>query len=115
MTIPVKLESVMNLREFWAKKAKRAAQHRWLAATHLQSASGCRLPDILPAVVSIKRLAPRFLDSDNTVAACKAIRDGVADWLGVDDADERVMWVYTQLKSKAYGCLIMVAPVEVDR
>ncbi len=115
VTIPVKLVSILNEREHWAKKAKRAAQHRWLAATHLQSASGCRLPDILPVVVAITRLAPRCLDGDNCLAACKAIRDGIADWLGVDDADARVTWRYFQMRSKAYGCRITVAPVEAKR
>jgi hypothetical protein len=40
------------------------------------------------------------LDSDNFVAACKPLRDGIAKTLGINDADKRVQWQYGQIYSK---------------
>ena len=51
----------------------------------------------LPCTVLLVRVAPsNGLDSDNLQGALKACRDGVAEWLGVDDRDPRVAWRYDQ-------------------
>jgi len=50
----------------------------------------------LPCTVLMTRIAPRKLDDDNLRGAFKAVRDQVAAWLGVDDADPRVTWAYAQ-------------------
>lgn len=42
---------------------------------------------------------PRFLDDDNLTASLKPVRDELADWLGVDDADPRVRWECGQVES----------------
>jgi hypothetical protein len=34
------------------------------------------------------------LDGDNLQSGFKAVRDGVADWLGVDDGSSLVDWQY---------------------
>jgi hypothetical protein len=39
-----------------------------------------------------------MLDDDNLRGATKSCRDGVADWLGINDNDERVVWLYQQRK-----------------
>ena len=52
----------------------------------------------LPCVVTLTRIAPRALDCDNNQISMKAVRDGVADRLGVDDRDPRVTWRYGQEK-----------------
>jgi hypothetical protein len=36
------------------------------------------------------------MDDDNLAAGFKAIRDGVSDWLDVDDGDGRLTWKYSQ-------------------
>jgi hypothetical protein len=36
------------------------------------------------------------LDGDNLQSGFKAVRDGVADWLGVDDGNSLVDWQYAQ-------------------
>ena len=104
VTIPLRLPSVANLREHWAKKAKRAKQHRGLAEMFTRNALGSRVlvyPSMSHRVtVTITRVAPRSLDADNCVSACKAARDGVADALDVDDGDERVTWQYAQRKGE---------------
>lgn len=66
----------------------------------------------VPCAVVLVRIAPRGLDSDNAEASLKRVRDGVADALGVDDADPRVSWVVEQRKgpSKTRGVIVEVYP-----
>lgn len=90
----LKLPSVANLREHWGKRAKRAKAHRTLA--YLSVPSGIALP----AVVRLVRIGPKPLDDDNLAGACKNIRDGIADRLGVEDNDPRVSWQYGQERGK---------------
>lgn len=52
----------------------------------------------LPVVVTLIRIAARALDDDNLAYSFKAVRDGVADGLGVRDNDPRVTWRYAQAK-----------------
>jgi hypothetical protein len=65
----------------------------------LRAKYGVKAPEV-PGKVTITRLAPRQLDTDNLAGACKHVRDGVADWLGIDDGDLRVAWVCEQEKAK---------------
>ena len=62
-----------------------------------------RLLNRNPAYIQqfIKRGSPRKLDDDNLASGFKAVRDGVADWLGIDDGSPRICWQYAQEKSKA--------------
>jgi hypothetical protein len=90
--LPLRIESCANLREHWAKRANRARSHR-LAAIAVPIHP-------LPCVVTIVRIAPRELDSDNLASGCKALRDGIADRLGVKDNDPRVVWRYAQARGK---------------
>jgi hypothetical protein len=63
--------------------------------------------------VTITRIAPRELDSDNLASCAKGIRDGVADALRVDDGDERIRWTYKQERGKpAVRVDIEFLPVE---
>jgi hypothetical protein len=50
--------------------------------------------------VTITRLSSGVLDDDNLQGAAKAIRDGIADKLGINDNDKRVQWRYAQEKCK---------------
>ena len=50
-------------------------------------------------MITLTRLASRKLDSDNLATALKAVRDGVADALNLDDGDERLDWRYAQEKA----------------
>ena len=96
--LPLKIESVANKREHWAKKAHRAKIER--AGVHLALKFNLRVPPSLPCVVILTRIAPRELDDDNLASGCKALRDGIADWLGIDDRDKRVQWRYAQAKGE---------------
>jgi hypothetical protein len=54
----------------------------------------------LPCTIKITRIAPRALDDDNLAGSHKHVRDGIADWLGVNDRDPRVKYEYAQRKGK---------------
>jgi|SRR5690348_1902505 len=102
--LPLRLESVANLREHWTKRAKRAKAHR-MAALAIPAHP-------LPCVVWIVRIAPRALDDDNLRSAAKALRDGIADRLGVKDNDPRVEWRYLQIRTapKHYAVVVEIKP-----
>ncbi len=51
-------------------------------------------------VVALTRIAPRDLDTDNLASGLKAVRDGVADALGVDDGSSRIEWRYAQERGR---------------
>lgn len=91
--IETKLPSCANERGHW-KKTSSAGGKRKLVKRQMEL-RGQPFHE-LPASVRLTRVAPRPLDGDNLQRAMKAVRDGVADWLGVDDRDERVRWFYAQ-------------------
>lgn len=104
--LPIRTWSEPNVRVHWAKRARRAHKQRE-AARMLVRAALAALPPWNPAreekrkrTVWLTRLAPRELDSDNLAAALKAVRDGVADALGMDDGDPRLVWLYGQRRGK---------------
>jgi hypothetical protein len=47
-------------------------------------------------------------DSDNAIAGgTKALRDAIARWLFVDDADPRIQWEYGQVHTSGEeGCIV---------
>jgi hypothetical protein len=55
----------------------------------------------------------RAMDSDGIARSLKAVRDGVADALGVDDGDPRVTWLTTQERGEKTG--VKVSIFEVPR
>jgi hypothetical protein len=92
--LPIRIVSVMNLREHWSKRSRRAAIHRTTARLALLHAAVP--PKSGPVRITLTRIAPRKFDTDNLASGFKGARDGVADWLKVDDGDERLTWVYAQ-------------------
>jgi hypothetical protein len=116
---PLRLVSEPNSRSHWAQKARRVKEQRSLASMVLRT----RVPrppwtvrDHGVLVVELTRIAPRLLDDDNLRGACKATRDGVADYLGVKDNDPRVDWVYRQLQRDPheYAVRIVLLPVPLE-
>ena len=104
VTLPLVLVSVANLRECWQRRARRARQHRAAAVVVPKG-----LP--VPCVVLIERLMgsrAKAMDDDNYRSACKALRDGIAARLGVDDADHRVRWDYAQTRAAEPGVRITI-------
>lgn len=97
VTLPLRLVSEANARGHWAKGARRAKQQRGVVRLAVR-AQWRRLPAgaLTALVVTLTRIAPRQLDGDNLQRALKAVRDGAADALGVDDGDPRIAWRYAQ-------------------
>lgn len=89
--LPLKTVSALNVREHWAKRARRVKAERTAAALMCP-----HFP--LPCVVTLTRVGPRMLDDDAPQGALKACRDGIADKLGVKDNDSRVVWKYAQAR-----------------
>ena len=109
VVVPVRTISSSNAREHWAVRARRVKTERAAALLVLRS-TGCPLWTA-PLVVRLTRISgPRgkTLDDDNLRGCLKAIRDGVADWLGVQDNDPRITWRYDQRKADAWGVEIEV-------
>ena len=96
--LPIRTWSEPNVRAHWAKRARRAREQRRVARAYARAALAAHGPTCAPLTVTLTRLAARKLDSDNLAAALKAVRDGVADALGMDDGDERLTWRYAQEK-----------------
>ncbi|KPF66103.1 hypothetical protein IP84_16960 [beta proteobacterium AAP99] len=94
---PQRLGRGLNDRLHWAARARMAKEQRTRAMRELQVRVSLRANVTLPVTVTLTRIAPsKGVDGDNLQGATKALRDGVADWLGIDDADPRVTWVYAQ-------------------
>jgi len=92
-TLPIETVSEANVRVHWAVRADRAKKQRSKALLL------CPRWDAGPLLrVELVRLAPRRLDTDNLVSAVKAVRDGIAARLGVDDGSPLVEWRYGQMK-----------------
>lgn len=102
-TVYVATVSEPNARGHWALRAKRAKVQRKAAWATVK-------PMPLPCSVLLTRIALRELDDDNLRPALKAIRDGVADRLGIDDRDPRVTWLYDQQKCHGYAVRIDFLP-----
>lgn len=106
------LPSVANLREHWAKRAKRVKAQRAATALALiaYACEGAQTKGSLWQVrnllrcgeklhVKLIRVAPRPLDTDNLAGALKAVRDEVAKQLVVnDDPKSAVTWEVDQMK-----------------
>lgn len=98
-THPMKLPSCANLREHWGKRSSRARDHRRVGFLKTRDALWGN-SYALPVVVLLVRYGVRDLDSDNLASAFKALRDGIADALGMDDGDKRITWLYEQTRCK---------------
>jgi hypothetical protein len=99
-----------NAHEHWRKRARRVKAQRSLVTLAL-GAFGHRKP-AFPLRVTLGRIAPRVMDTDNAIIALKSVRDAVAAWLEVDDgpSETRVEWAYaSQRKGKDYGVSIAIS------
>jgi hypothetical protein len=67
------------------------------------------LPKSGTVAITLTRIAPGVLDTDNLASALKAVRDGVADALRVDDGSSRVAWRYAQERGKPRQYAVRVA------
>jgi len=99
--LPIRTVSEANRREHWAARAKRAKAQRsaMLLALRCQRVDVTEYRDAELVRVLLVRTG-RCLDDDNLRGALKAVRDGVADWRGVDDGHPSWEWIYAQERGK---------------
>ena len=94
---------------------RKAKAHRQAASIMLLAEDMCRVKSAnadewqgclayatgAPITVTVTRCSAGALDEhDNLRTALKHVVDGVADFLGCDDDDERITWNYAQEKAK---------------
>lgn len=99
VTLPISTVSESNRRDHWTARAKRSRDNRTVARVMFAKARFDATGEIYlggHAVVTLTRISPRMLDDDNLRPALKAVRDGIADALQIDDRDPRVQWRYDQ-------------------
>lgn len=106
----LKLVSEANAHEHWRVRAKRAKSQRATAAMLLRSLVG--QPPALPLDITITRTSAGCLDSDNLQGSAKHVRDGIADWIGVDDGNPGYTWRVEQSRGArgAVAVTIRIAP-----
>lgn len=118
LELPCRVVSEINRRDYWPVKARRAEIQRDALADACRRAGwgavgviSTRWQPPLPARVTFTHVG-RAMDDDNLRSAFKALRDEVANWLGVDDGGTEVAWEYQQRAGKA-GCGITIQGMRV--
>lgn len=99
--LPLRLRSEANERDSWQAKSARAKEQRAIVRMRL-TPEVRRVVMVTPYLVTITRIGPRVLDGDNLQRSAKAVRDTIAECLGLDDGDQRITWVYAQEKSTRF-------------
>lgn len=107
VTVPVEIRSEANLRQHWRVKYARTKAQKDVVAWCFQSVRKPIKPTSI--VVTITRVGGRRLDTDNLAGGCKAVRDAVARWIGIDDGDSRYTFVYAQRNGKTKCAEIHIA------
>jgi hypothetical protein len=96
ITLPIKTVSEANTTGAWRTKARRVKEQKRLVTLAMSQFDASKVK--LPAVVRFTRHNFGELDTDNLASSCKAARDSVAAWLGIDDGDvTQVMYQYAQV------------------
>lgn len=98
LSIPLRTGRGLNDRMHFMARARKVKAERlavWLVLSMHKAPAG-------RVTVNLGRVSPsaKGLDKDNLQGAMKAVRDQVAAWLGRDDADESIVWVYSQRPGK---------------
>lgn len=108
VTIPLRLSRGLNDRPgHWSKRHGQVKTERAAVGYVLNPNPRPALPCTV-TITRVHSMKGKMLDKDNLQGACKATRDEVARWLGVDDADPRVTWVYEQLRAEVWAVAIEV-------
>jgi hypothetical protein len=111
MLDPLETVSEKNRHEHWRAKAARTQQQRSLTLAVLLHTVGAMPMWEGGWMIYLTRIAPRRLDSDNLQRALSAVRDGVAEWLQIDDGSARLTWDYGQEKGVPWQYAVRVVLV----
>lgn len=63
----------------------------------------------MPVRVKLTRIGRKEMDGDNLQGALKAVRDGIADAIEIDDGDKRMTWDYAQEIGKGYSVRVEIS------
>lgn len=108
--LPIKTVAGLNAREHWRARSRRVKAERLTAGLAVKASLA---GDPRPCTVTMTRLSFGTLDEDNLQGAAKAIRDGIADAIGVPDNDPAIEWRYAQERCKRgeFGVRVQIAPI----
>ena len=95
-SIPIAMKPQANMSEHWAVKATRTRNERAIARIYYNNHIFTKPPETGPIEITLKRLGNRRFDSGNLGHAFKAIQDGIADAMGINDGNQRLRWKYEQ-------------------
>jgi len=114
--IPIKIETANNRPvNFWVA-AERQKEHRYFALPlTLSAVHGAKFYPSKDEVlqVTIMRVSPGVLDSDNLGTSFKGIRDGIADGLWRKNDTDNFIWKYDQAsRGRDYTVFVEVKVVE---
>lgn len=114
VVVPIQTVSELNRRDHWRERHRRAKQQKELTTLLLRTQANFDR-NIMPPPYRVRlvRVSPRPIrDTDNLYSATKAIRDAVALFLGVDDADVacggQVTWSVEQCSDPKYAVCIEI-------
>ncbi len=107
--LSIRVTNPLNNRRHWrvvssaSKSARRATSAALRDRTYISPT---------PATVTMTRYGPRSLDEGCGLnASLKPVRDGVADFFQMDDADPAFTWVYKQERSEFFGVRVEITPI----
>lgn len=103
---PIRTESEMNASDepTYATTARKRSQHAIVEAVLSDAAARTAKPWLwLPLRITMVRVGPKRMDCDNATSATKFVRDAIASWLGVNDGDDAIVWVYRREIAPAFG------------
>ena len=109
-SMQIKTVSEMNVRCHWSVRYRRLRDHRRAAKIHFLNSVDLALLKF-PVQINLVRIGRRSLDTDNLAGSFKGIRDGLADAMRMDDADQRVSWKYSQEKGTPQSVRVEVTPM----
>jgi len=111
VVIPMRTYSKLNERVHWSRAAKIAKHERREAYFRMREAHPfvLSLLDIMgPIQIKLTRTGPSRLDDDNLVSSFKNVRDGIADWLKIDDGDPRLVFSYDQERHARWRVIVEI-------
>lgn len=115
----LKLVSLTNQREHWRTRSRRAKEHRAAVRSAVDAAGLGLLIARAPTLVAMTYWfrGPK-MDSDNLESALKHVRDGVAEWLRVDDGSPDIVFLrplmYRAGNGRATGVGVAVKTAGVE-
>jgi hypothetical protein len=116
VVVPIRTYSELNESTHWRTRSKRTKAQREAAYYSMRQQIGGAMNCRTPATITITRVGPyNRMDTDNLHAALKHIRDGVADWLGLDDGSPLLTWKSEQRRNPVWSIEIAIEFGEPDR